>query len=85
MINMVILDQSKKISLISKIKKFKIQKSCMFIIHKNGNKTSIQPIIKSNFTSFKFNNISCKMNIKKVIQCGGPGAMGNRPNFFLEV
>ena len=28
-----------------------------FIIHKNGNKTSIQPNLKSNSTSFMFNNI----------------------------
>ena len=38
----------------------------MFIIHKNGNKTSIQPILKSNSTSFMFNNNFCEMNIKKV-------------------
>ena len=51
MIKMVILDQSKPKSLYLKIKKFKIQKSeivnCTFIIHKNGNKTSAQPILKS--------------------------------------
>ena len=39
----------------------------MFIIHKNGNKTSIQPIIKSNSTSFMFNNSFCEMKGKKVI------------------
>ena len=41
MIKMVILDQSKPISLILKNKKSKIQKSkfvnCTFIVHKNGN------------------------------------------------
>ena len=38
----------------------------MFIIHKNGNKTRIQPIIKSNSTSFMFNKKICEMS-KKVI------------------
>ena len=38
----------------------------MFIIHKNGNKTSKQPILKSNYTSFMFNNIFCEMNGKKL-------------------
>ena len=58
----------------------------MFIIHKNRNKTSIQPILKSNSTSFMFNNIFCEMNIKKVIQWGGgQGEWVNHPNFFLEV
>ena len=63
---MVILDQSKTISLILKIKKFKNLKfvNCTIIIHKNRNKTSIQPILKSNSTSFMFNNIFCEMNIK---------------------
>ena len=48
----------------------------MFIIHKNGNKTSIQPILKSESTSFMFNNIFCEMNGKKVIHWGG-GGRGN--------
>ena len=39
----------------------------MFIIHKNGNKTCIQPILKLNSTSFMFNNIFFEMNIKIVI------------------
>ena len=39
--------------------------NCTLIIHKNGNKTSIQRILKSNYTSFMFNNIFCEMNIKK--------------------
>ena len=69
MIKMVILDQSKPISLILKIKFL----NCTFLIHKNGNKTSIQPILKSNSTSFMFNNIFCEMNIKKVIHCWGNG------------
>ena len=66
---MVILNQSKPISLYLKIKKFKNPKyvNCAFIIQKNGNKTSIQPILKSNSTSFKFNNIFCEMKGKKVI------------------
>ena len=55
----------------------------MFIIYKNGNKTSIQPILKSNSPIFMFNNIFCEMDIKKVIYWGG--AWGNHPNFFLEV
>ena len=62
MIKIVILDQSKLISLILKIKKiqkFKNPKfiNCTFIIRNNGNKTSIQPILQSNSTSFKINNI----------------------------
>ena len=47
----------------------------MFIIKKNGNKTSIQPILKSNFISFMFNNIFCEMKGKKVIHW--EGAYGN--------
>ena len=44
MIKMVILDQSKPISLYLK-KKIKNQKfvNCTFIVNKNGNNTSIQP------------------------------------------
>ena len=44
---MVILDQSKPVSLYLKIKKFKNQKfvNCTFIIHKNGNKTSLGSVI----------------------------------------
>ena len=51
MIKIVILDQSKPISLILKIEKIKIKKSKIcklnvyYIIHTNGNKTSIQPIL----------------------------------------
>ena len=84
---MVILDQSKPISLILKKKKIKNLKfvNCTFIICKNINKISIQPILKSNFTYFMFNNIFCEMTIKKVITWGGQGEWGNRPNFFLEV
>ena len=67
---MVILDQSKPISLYLKMKnkKKKYLKfvNCMFIIHKNGNKT-IQPILKSNSTSFMFNNIFYEIKGKKVI------------------
>ena len=42
----------------------------------NGNKTSIQPILKSNSTFFMFNNIFCEMNIKKIIHWRG-GRGGN--------
>ena len=89
MIKIVILDQSKPISLILKIKKLKIENSiiCNFarlLFIKNGNKTSIPPILKSNSTSFMFSNIFCEMTIKKVIHWG-EGGQGNHPNFFLEV
>ena len=72
MIKMVILDKSKPISLYLKIKKNKKFKNtiflnCVFIIHKSRNKINIQPILKSNSTSFTFNNIFCEMHIKKVI------------------
>ena len=77
---MVILDQGKTISLYLKITKKKIQNpkfvNCTFIIHKNGNNTSIQPILKSNSTYFMFNNIFCEMKGKKVIHCWGLGGMG---------
>ena len=50
MIKIVIWDQSKSILLYLKIKKFKNAKflNCTFNIHKNRNKTSIQPILKLN-------------------------------------
>ena len=48
----------------------------MYIIHKTVNKTSIQPILKSNSTSFMFNNIFCEMKGKKVMYWGWPGEMG---------
>ena len=66
------LDQSKPILLILKIKKFKNPKfgHCTIIIHKNGNKISVQPILKSNSTSFMFNNIFCETKGKKVIHWG---------------
>ena len=65
MIKMVILNQSKPILIILKKKKHGNPKfvNCMFIIHKNGNKTSIQPILKLNSTTSMFNNIFCEMNI----------------------
>ena len=47
----------------------------MFIIHKNGNNTSIQPNLKLNSTSFMFNNIFCERKGKKVIHWWG--AVGN--------
>ena len=54
MTKMVILDQSKPISLYLKIKKFKNQKfvNCTFVIHKNRNNSSILPFLKSNSTSY---------------------------------
>ena len=75
---MVILDESKPILLILKNKKLKIKKfvNCTFIIHTNGNTTSIQPILKSNSTSFMFHNIFCEMKGKKVIHWKGPGGKG---------
>ena len=82
MIKIVILDQSRPISLILKIEKSKICKLNV-IIYKNGNETCIQPILKLNSASFMFNNIFCEMNIKKVID--GLGAWENCLNFFLEV
>ena len=92
MLKMVILDQSKPISLYLKIKnrKFKNQKfvNCTFIIHKNGNNTSIQPILNSNSTSCIFNNIFCEIKGKKDIYWEGGGSwgeLGNRPNYVLEV
>ena len=63
MIKMVILDQSKPLSLILKIKNPKFV-NYTFIICKDSNKTSIQPIIKFYLTSFMFNNIFCEMTIK---------------------
>ena len=48
----------------------------MFIIHKNRNNTSIQPILKLNYPSFMFNNIFCEINTKKVIHLEG-GGRGN--------
>ena len=75
MIKMVILDQSKPISLYLKIKNWKFINlkfvNCTFIILKIRNSTSIQPILKSNFTSFMFSNIFCEMKGKKVIHWGG--------------
>ena len=73
-------------SFLKKNKNFKNPKSVhsTFIIHKNGTKTSIQPILKSNSTSFIFNNIFCEMNIK-VIHSGAWGEWGTCPNLVLEV
>ena len=84
MIKIVNLDQSRPISLILKLKKFQNPKfvNCTFIIHKNGNKTSIQPILKLNSTSFGSNNIFCEMNIKKVIH--SRGARGNGGTILIS-
>ena len=71
---MVILDQSKPILLIFEEKK-KPFVHCAFIIHKNGNLTCVQLILKLNSTSFMLNNIFCEMNGKKVIHCGGMGEL----------
>ena len=59
MINFLIWDQSKPILLILKIEKSKYLKfvNCTFIIHKNGNKKSMQLILQSNSTLFRLNNI----------------------------
>ena len=58
MMKMIILDKNKPIWLILKIQKFKNPEivNYTFIIHKNGNKTSIQHILKLNSTSFVLNN-----------------------------
>ena len=57
-IKMVIFDQSKPIF---ENKKFKNPKlvNCKFIVHKNGNKTSRQLILKLNSTSFMFDKNFC--------------------------
>ena len=55
----------------------------MFIIHKNGNKTSIQPILKLNSTSFMFSKKFCEMKGKKVMHWGGPGGMGKLSKLLL--
>ena len=50
--------------------------NCTFIIHKNGNKTSMQPILKSKLTAFMFNKNFCEMKGKKVIHwAGGMGEL----------
>ena len=60
-------DQNKQIWQILKNKKSKIQKSTIreLHVHKNRNKTSIQPILKSNSTSFMSSG-------------GGAGGMGEQ-------
>ena len=78
MIKIAILDQRKPIFLYFKIKKIQKLKNskfvnCKFIIHKNGNKTSMQPILKLNSTSFMYYNIFCEMKCIKVIHWGGNG------------
>ena len=55
----------------------------MFIVHKNENKTSIQPILKTNFTYFMFNKFFCEMKGNYIvdgealllIHWGGNGGM----------
>ena len=84
MIKMFSLDQSKPILLLYlKIKKFKNLKfvNCTFIfIHKNRNKTSIQPILKMNSTSLIF---FVRWILKNVIHL--EGECRNCPNFSSEV
>ena len=67
------------------LKKSKIENpkfvNSTFIIHKNGNKTSIQSILKSNSKSFMFNNIFCEMNIKKLSSVGW---LGNGGTFLIS-
>ena len=60
-----------QLSLYLKIRTLKNSKfvNCTFIIHKNGNKTSVQPSLKSNSSSFMFNKKFCEMG-KKVIHWG---------------
>ena len=63
--------------------------NCTFFIHKNENKTSIQPILKLNIIIIiiMFNNIFCEVKAlkgKKVIHWG-LGEWGNYPNYILEV
>ena len=78
---MVILDQSKLIYLIfEKINQnFKNPKfvHSTFIIHKNRNKTCIQSILKSNSTSFMFNNIFLWNEGQKSYLLGVLGGMGD--------
>ena len=54
------------------------------LFHKNGNKTSIQPIIKLNSTSFMFykKNSEMKGN-KKFYPLGGPRGMGEPSKLLL--
>ena len=63
--------------------------NCTFIIHKNGNKTYMQPILESKYTSFIFNKNFCEVKGKKVIhwvkKLSRLEECGSRPNFFLEV
>ena len=49
----------------------------MFIIHRNGNKKSMQPIVKSKSTSFMFKKNFLETKGKKVIHWAG-GGWGNR-------
>ena len=92
MLKMVILDQSKPIYLIFEEKKIKISKiqnlyKARLLFIKNGYKTSIQPILKSNSTSFMFNKNICEVKGKKVIHCwwnGGPVLISSwRCNFSI--
>ena len=43
----------------------------MFIIHKNKNKKSIQPILKLNSTYFMFYDIFSEISLKKLSTGGG--------------
>ena len=57
--------------------------NCTCIIHKNGNKTSIQPILKLLSISFMFSKKFCEIKGKKVIHLGGPGGIGELSKFLL--
>ena len=54
----------------------------MFVIHKTGNKTGIQPILKSNSTSFMFNNIFLWDEYWKSYPLGG--AQGNAGTMLIS-
>ena len=54
----------------------------MFIIHKNWNETSIQPIPKSNSTYFMFNKKNCEI-CKKVIHWGWAWGNGELSKLLL--
>ena len=85
MIKIVILDQSKPIYRYGKIKNSKIQNlliACLLFI-KTVNKTSIEPILKSNSTSFMINKKICKIKGKKVIHWGWPGGIGEPSKLLL--
>ena len=81
-IKIVILDQSKQMSLILKMEKSKIQNSkiCkLYVYYSQKWKLDKYTIpTQSDSTSFMFNNIFCEKNIEKVIHWGGgPGTFSS--------